>query len=63
MKKCTNVNVARMLKIDEESALNCTIDKFVKRLAYIESKAQEKGSSLDGLSLEEMNKLWEESKN
>lgn len=57
------VNVARILKIDEECALNSTIDKFVKRFAYIESKTQEKGSSLDEISLEEMNKLWEESKN
>ena len=57
------VNVSRLLKIDEECALNSTIDKFVKRFAYIESKTQEKGSSLDEISLEEMNKLWEESKN
>ena len=57
------VNVARILKIDEELALNSTIDKFVKRFAYIESKTQEKNMSLEEISLEEMNKLWEESKN
>lgn len=57
------VNVARILNIDEECALNATIDKFVKRFAYIEAKTQEKGKSLSEVSLEEMNKLWEESKN
>lgn len=57
------VNVARLLGIDEESALNATIDKFVKRFAYIEKKTQEKGNDLSDISLEEMNKLWEESKN
>ena len=57
------VNVARILNIDEESALNATIDKFVKRFAYIEAKTQEKESNLSDISLEEMNKLWEESKN
>ena len=57
------VNVARILNIDEESALNATIDKFVKRFAYIEAKTQEKESNLSDISLEEMNKLWDESKN
>ena len=56
------VNVARFLKVDEELALNYTIDKFIKRFAYIEKSAKEKNIELTDMSLEEMDKLWEISK-
>ncbi|WP_459479848.1 bifunctional methyltransferase/pyrophosphohydrolase YabN [Clostridium saccharoperbutylacetonicum] len=56
------VNVARFLKVDEEVALNYTIDKFIKRFAYIESVAKEKNIELTNTSLDEMDKLWEISK-
>ena len=35
------VNVARFLDIDEELALNSTIDKFIKRFSYIEKNIKE----------------------
>lgn len=56
------VNVARFLKVDEELALNYTIDKFIKRFAYIEKIAKEKNMELTTMNLEEMDKLWEISK-
>jgi tetrapyrrole methylase family protein/MazG family protein len=56
------VNVARFLKVDEELALNYTIDKFIKRFEYIEKIAKEKNIELADMSLEEMDKLWEISK-
>lgn len=56
------VNVARFLKVDEEIALNCTIDKFIKRFNYIESIAKKKGIELTNVNIDEMNKLWEISK-
>jgi tetrapyrrole methylase family protein/MazG family protein len=56
------VNVARFLKVDEELALNYTIDKFIKRFAYIEKNAKEKNMELTNMSLEEMDKIWENSK-
>lgn len=56
------VNVARFLDIDEELALNSTIDKFIKRFSYIEKNIKDKGSNFQGVNLDEMNKLWEESK-
>lgn len=56
------VNVARFLKVDEELALNYTIDKFIKRFEYIEKSAKEKNIELTDMSLEEMDKLWEISK-
>ena len=56
------VNVARFLDIDEELALNSTIDKFIKRFSYIEKNIKDKGLNFQGVNLDEMNKLWEESK-
>ena len=56
------VNVARFLKVDEEIALNCTIDKFIKRFDYIERVAKEKNIELTNMNIDEMDKLWEISK-
>ncbi|SFC66992.1 nucleoside triphosphate pyrophosphohydrolase [Clostridium uliginosum] len=56
------VNVARFLGIDEEIALNATTDKFIKRFSYIEDQATQKGLNLKDMSLEYMDKIWEESK-
>ena len=56
------VNVARFLKVDEEIALNCTIDKFIKRFDYIERVAKEKGIKLTNMNIDEMDKFWEISK-
>ena len=56
------VNIARFLKVDEEIALNCTIDKFIKRFDYIERVSKEKGIELTDMKLGEMDKLWETSK-
>lgn len=57
------VNIARFLKVDEEIALNCTIDKFIKRFQYIERAAKDKNIELTSMTLDEMNELWEISKN
>ena len=57
------VNVARLLEIDEEVALNSTIDKFIKRFCYIEEKAKEENLDIKNMNLDKMNMLWEESKN
>ena len=51
------VNVARFLNVDEEIALNYTIDKFIKRFSYIEKIAKEKNIELTNMNLDEMNKL------
>ena len=56
------VNVARFLKVDEEIALNYTIDKFIKRFEYIERVAKEKNIKLTNMNTDEMNKFWEISK-
>ena len=58
----SSVNVARLLKVDEEISLNKTVDKFIKRLSYIQQCAKENNKTLEELSLDEMNRLWECSK-
>jgi MazG family protein len=56
------VNAARLYDIDPEAALERTNLKFIKRFNYIESQTIEKGLSLKGMTLEEMDKYWEEAK-
>ena len=58
----STVNVARLLDIDPEFAVNYTIDKFINRFAYIEESARNRGSDLKNMSLAEMDELWNESK-
>lgn len=56
------VNLVRWLKVDPEIALRETNLRFRKRFAYIETKAAEQGKSVDQLSFEEMDQLWEAAK-
>lgn len=56
------VNVARLLKIDSEKALESTIFKFINRFSFIEKTAILKGKDLTNMSLEELDMLWEEIK-
>ncbi len=56
------VNVSRFLSVDPEEALNLTIDKFITRFSYIEKKSKEMNSNLEEMSLEDMDKLWDEAK-
>ena len=53
------INYGRFLDVDPEAALEKINKKFKSRFEYIESKATK---SLDEMSLEEMDALWEESK-
>ncbi|MBI5376520.1 MAG: nucleoside triphosphate pyrophosphohydrolase [Candidatus Schekmanbacteria bacterium] len=56
------VNVARFYGLHPEEALKKTCMKFIKRFQYIEEKAGEEGKELEGMSLEEMDKFWNEAK-
>ncbi|MFA5528996.1 MAG: nucleoside triphosphate pyrophosphohydrolase, partial [Peptostreptococcales bacterium] len=56
------VNVARFANIQPEEALNKSIEKFIFRFNGMESKASEKGAILQEMSLDEMDKLWDEIK-
>jgi len=56
------VNAARLYGIDAENALEKTNLKFIKRFNYIETKAKEQGKLISELTLEEMDKYWNEAK-
>ncbi|WP_297889652.1 nucleoside triphosphate pyrophosphohydrolase [Sulfurihydrogenibium sp.] len=55
-------NLARFMKIDPEEALHLSIDRMIKRFSYIEKKAKEMGKSLEEMTLQEMDNLWNEAK-
>ncbi len=56
------VNLIRWKKIDAESVLRQTNLKFKKRFSFIEKAAKEAGKKLNEMTLEEMDELWERSK-
>jgi tetrapyrrole methylase family protein/MazG family protein len=56
------VNISRFLEINPENALRKTISKFIHRFRYIEVNAAEAGRSLNDMTIEEMELLWQESK-
>ena len=56
------VNAARLYNIRPDNALEKTNAKFIKRFNYIEQKAKEKGQSLNDMTLDEMEALWQEAK-
>ena len=58
----TVVNLARVLNVDCESSLEKTSDKFRRRFGRMESKAASRGEDLGSMSLDEMESLWQESK-
>lgn len=56
------VNAARLYKLNPDTALELTNQKFMKRFGYIEQTAKANGKSLDDMSLKEMDILWNEAK-
>jgi MazG family protein len=56
------VNLARYLALDPESALRKTNRKFRRRFEYLEDKLREQGRKPAGAALDEMEALWQESK-
>jgi tetrapyrrole methylase family protein/MazG family protein len=56
------VNLGRFYGIDPEVAISQTNQKFLKRFHYMEKRIHEKGLQIEKLSLEELDQLWEESK-
>jgi tetrapyrrole methylase family protein/MazG family protein len=56
------VNLARWKYVDAESALRNTNMKFKKRFAHVEKKAKEQNKNLSDMTLDEMDKLWNEAK-
>ena len=56
------VNAARLYHINPDTALEHTNRKFITRFEYIEKKAKSMGRNIKDLTLEEMDRLWNEAK-
>ena len=56
------VNASRLYGINPDNALELTNDKFRRRFNYVEACSIEQGRSLQGMSLEEMDALWNKAK-
>lgn len=56
------INAARLYKVNVDNALEQTNRKFISRFNYVEDKASQQGVSLKDMSLEQMDKLWNEAK-
>ncbi len=56
------VNFARHVNVDSETALMSTNRKFINRFRYIESRLAQRNKSLTNATLDEMEALWQESK-
>ena len=55
-------NAARWMDIDLESALRQANERFRERFAYMEELSCQRGISMNRLSIEELEALWEEAK-
>ena len=56
------VNAARLYDIDPEIALERTNKKFINRFNYLEEQTIKKGRSLQDMTLDQMNEVWEKAK-
>ena len=56
------VNASRLYKLNPDTALETTCNKFRKRFTYVEMKAKEQGRDIKDLTLAEMDALWDEAK-
>ena len=55
-------NIARKLEVNPEEALQSTNRKFMRRFESMETAVRATGRNLDELSLEEMDRLWDDAK-
>ena len=56
------INAARLYKLDPDNALEHTNQKFIRRFNYVEGHSLKQGKNLKDMTLEEMDKLWDEAK-
>lgn len=57
------INAARLYKINPDNALEHTNQKFIRRFNYLEAHTLKQGRQLTDMSLDEMDKIWNEAKN
>ena len=56
------INAARLYKLNPDNALEHTNQKFIRRFNYVEQQSRKMGKALKDMTLEEMDKLWNEAK-
>lgn len=56
------INAARLYKLNPDNALEMTNQKFIRRFNYVEDHSVKQGKNLKDMTLEEMDKLWDEAK-
>lgn len=56
------INAARLYHLNPENALERTNQKFIRRFNYVEQHTIRAGRQLTDMTLEEMDKLWDEAK-
>lgn len=58
----TVINAARLYGVDPEAALNRSCAKFRRRFDYLERKVREDGRGFAGMTMPEMDAIWDEAK-
>lgn len=56
------INAARLYHLNPDNALEHANRKFISRFTYIEQRAKEEGKNIKDLTLDEMDKYWNEAK-
>lgn len=56
------INAARLYKLNPDNALELTNRKFIRRFTYLEEHSIRLGKPLTEMTLEEMDKIWNEAK-
>lgn len=56
------INAARLYKLNPDNALEHTNQKIIRRFNYVEDHSLKQGKNLKDMTLEEMDKLWDEAK-
>lgn len=56
------INAARLYKINPDNALEHTNQKFIRRFNYLEAHTMKQGRNLTDMSLDKMDKIWNEAK-
>lgn len=56
------VNLARLLRVEPEEALRKANEKFIRRFREMERRVKSQGRDLRDLSLEEMDRIWDQIK-
>ncbi|MFO7610931.1 MAG: nucleoside triphosphate pyrophosphohydrolase [Clostridia bacterium] len=56
------VNVSRFLKVEPETALQSTADRFVRRFEFVENECRKRGMEMERMSLAELDLFWDKAK-